>query len=106
MTNAVVISLREPGRINPKSVLTGPLTEIRRERLPAGQELTLTASGAEFTLLVLSGAGTASTESTTVPLSAGVSVTVLLDTELTLSAAAEGLELFVAELEVKAGGMA
>lgn len=99
-SHAAVFTLREPGEINPRTVLTGPLTSIRRVRLVSGEGTSLLAAGVEFTFFVLSGTGTASTASAGVALHCGVSVTAGLGTELRVVAGAEGLEYFLAELEV------
>lgn len=104
MTNAVVVSLREPGEIDPRVVLTGPLKKIRRVRLAAAENICLAATGVEFTLFVLAGSGTAATASAKVPLRYGVSVTVPLDTEVQVTAGDESLEYFLAELEVGRNG--
>jgi mannose-6-phosphate isomerase-like protein (cupin superfamily) len=95
-----VFSLHEPGEIDPRTVLTGPLTGIRRVRLNPGDTTSLSATGVEFTFFVLSGAGTASTDSASVELHHGVSVTAPLRTELRVVAGEHGLEYFLAELEV------
>ncbi|MGH3889626.1 MAG: hypothetical protein ACRDSZ_24200 [Pseudonocardiaceae bacterium] len=98
--NAAVFSLREPGEIDPRTVLTGPLTSLRRVRLNPGDTTSLSATGVEFTFFVLFGAGTASTASASVALHHGVSVTASLHTELRIVAGEQGLEYFLAELEV------
>jgi mannose-6-phosphate isomerase-like protein (cupin superfamily) len=102
MTNAAVFSLREPGEIDPRTVLTGPLRSIRRVRLGAGELDTLCATGVEFTFFVLAGSGSVSTDSARVELATGVSVTVPLHTELRIAAGAGGLEYFLVELAVPA----
>lgn len=100
MTNARVFRLREPGEIDPRTVLTGPLTSIRRTRLAADDTEALSAVGREFTFFVLAGGGAAATDSTRVELSAGVSVTVPLDTDVRITAGPDGLEYFLVELAV------
>lgn len=99
-TNAVVLSLREPGEIDPSVVLTGPLRRISRVHLEPGESARITADGAEFTLFVLDGSGTAANTSTTVPLSYGVSVTVPLHVDVLITASEPGLAYFLAELAV------
>lgn len=98
--NAAVFSLREPGEIDPRTVLTGPLSSLRRVRLNPGDTTSLSATGVEFTFFVLFGAGTANTDSVSVVLHHGVSVTVPLHTEVQVVAGEQGLEYFLAELEV------
>lgn len=100
MTNAKVFRLREPGEIDPRTVLTGPLTSIRRTRLDPDAVTELSASGVEFTFFVLDGSGAAATDSARVDLAAGVSVTVPLHTELRITAGPDGLEYFLVELAV------
>ncbi|GAB3491322.1 hypothetical protein [Amycolatopsis cihanbeyliensis] len=101
MTNATVHPLREPGDIDPTTVLTGPLRRIRRVRLNPGERVTLTADGFEFTLFVLSGGGTGNPGTAAFTLRHGVSVTAPLRAELHLVAGDEGLEYFLAELTVR-----
>jgi mannose-6-phosphate isomerase-like protein (cupin superfamily) len=100
MTNARVFRLREPGEIDPRAVLTGPLTAIRRTRLAAAEAEELSATGKEFTFFVLAGQGVAATDTARVDLAPGVSVTVPLHTELRITAGSEGLEYFLVELAV------
>lgn len=100
MTNAKVFRLREPGEIDPRAVLSGPLTSIRRVRLAADDSAELSADGVEFTLFVLAGSGSVVTDSARVDLAVGVSVTVPLHTSLRINAGAGGLEYFLAELAV------
>ncbi|MEJ2858350.1 MULTISPECIES: hypothetical protein [unclassified Saccharothrix] len=98
--SAGVFHLGEPGEIDPRAVLTGPLSAIRRVRLDAGESVELRADGVEFSFFVLAGDGTAVTEATEVPLREGVSVTAPLGTVLTVAAGAEGLEYFLVQLDV------
>ena len=99
--NAVIRSLREPGEIDPTDVLTGPLRRITRVHLADGQSSRLTADGAEFTLFVLQGTGTAATAAAEVPLAYGVSVTVPLAAEVNITAGEQGLAYVLAELTVE-----
>lgn len=100
MTNAAVFHLGEPGEIDPRTVLTGPLTGIRRVRLAAGESVELPADGVEFSFFVLAGIGTATTSVTEVLLRQGVSVTAPLHTALRVTAGVDGLEYFLVELAV------
>jgi mannose-6-phosphate isomerase-like protein (cupin superfamily) len=100
MTNAAVFHLGEPGEIDPRTVLTGPLSGIRRVRLGADESVGLVADGVEFSFFVLAGTGTATTSATEVPLRQGVSVTAPLHTALRVVAGADGLEYFLVELTV------
>jgi mannose-6-phosphate isomerase-like protein (cupin superfamily) len=102
MSNAAVFSLGEPGEIDPRTVLTGPLSSIRRVRLAPGGMETLSAAGVEFTFFVLAGTGSASTDSARVELATGLSVTVPLHTRLRIAAGSDGLEYFLVELAVPA----
>ncbi|WP_218952091.1 hypothetical protein [Amycolatopsis anabasis] len=99
--NAAIHQLREPGEIDPTTLLTGPLRSIRRVRLGPGEEETLTADGVEFTLFVLSGGGTGNPGTAGIELRHGVSVTAPLHSELRLAAGDAGLEYFLAELTVR-----
>ncbi|GAA0219455.1 hypothetical protein GCM10010492_16810 [Saccharothrix mutabilis subsp. mutabilis] len=98
--NAGVFHLGSPGEIDPRTVLTGPLSAIRRVRVAAGESVELAADGVEFSFFVLAGEGTAVTAATSVDLRAGVSVTAPLGTVVTLAAGAEGLEYFLVQLDV------
>ena len=102
MTNAAVFNLSEPGEIDPRTVLTGPLRSIRRVRLAPDDQETLSATGVEFTFFVLAGSGTASTNAARVDLATGVSVTVPLHTQLRIAAGSDGVEYFLVELAVPA----
>jgi mannose-6-phosphate isomerase-like protein (cupin superfamily) len=99
-----VFRLREPGEVDPSSVLTGPLRAIRRVRLAAGEESPFAATDCEFTLFVLAGTGTVLAGSAEVPLHYGVSVTAPLNTVLRVVAGTQGLEYFLAELKVGGRG--
>ncbi|XVV02581.1 hypothetical protein ACQPW3_35295 [Actinosynnema sp. CA-248983] len=102
--NAGVFHLGSPGEIDPRTVLTGPLSAIRRVRLAGGESVELAAHGVEFSFFVLDGGGTAATAATEVPLREGVSVTAPLGTVVTVSAGADGLEYFLVQLDVPDGG--
>lgn len=101
MTTAAVYSLREPGEVDPRAVLTGPLRRIRRVRLAPGEEWALIAEGCEFTLFVLAGSG--SLHDGEISLHHGVSVTAPLHSAVYLVAGDDGLEFFLAELIVREG---
>jgi mannose-6-phosphate isomerase-like protein (cupin superfamily) len=100
MTTAQVFHLQEPGEIDPRSVLTGPLRRIARRRLRAGQAATATADGREFTFFVLAGSGTATSGPAVAPLAPEVSLTLPLGGAVTLTAGPDGLELLELELLV------
>ncbi len=100
--NAGVFHLGEPGEIDPRTVLTGPLSALRRVRLAAGEGVDLAADGVEFSFFVLAGTGAATTSDTEVVLWEGVSVTAPLGTRLRVVAGPVGLEYFLVELEVGA----
>jgi mannose-6-phosphate isomerase-like protein (cupin superfamily) len=99
--NVAVFSLREPGEVDPRAVLSGPLTSIRRVRLRSGERVVVSAAASEFTLFVLSGSGVGSAGEAEVTLRQGVSVTAPLKTVMKLEAGSEGLEYFFAELAVR-----
>lgn len=100
MTAAQVFHLQEPGEIDPRPVLTGPLRRIARRRIAAGQADTLTADGREFTLFVLTGSGEATCGSAVAALAPEVSLTLPLGETVSLTAGPDGLELFALELLV------
>ncbi|GAA3849629.1 hypothetical protein GCM10022243_14460 [Saccharothrix violaceirubra] len=97
--NSGVFHLGEPGELDPRQVLTGPLRALRRVRLAAGESAVLDAPDAEFSLFVLSGDGTVTTGDAQVPLREGVSVTAPLHTRPRITAGA-GLDYFLVELAV------
>jgi mannose-6-phosphate isomerase-like protein (cupin superfamily) len=103
--NAVVLDLRKSLEVNPRSVFTGPLRNIRLVYLQPGQQVALSAAGMEHTLFTLAGSGDVSSGGEKVPLKYGVSVTVPLGTELVVTAGAVGVEYFLASLEVPGGGV-
>ncbi|EME57744.1 hypothetical protein [Amycolatopsis decaplanina] len=98
MSNAVVINLREVREIDARVFLSGPLGRIRLPQFEPGQQETLIAEDQEHTLFIVRGNGTAVTGSTTVPLRAGVALTLPLGSGVTVEAGDEGLELFIASL--------
>ncbi|OJT26061.1 hypothetical protein BO221_09540 [Archangium sp. Cb G35] len=104
VTNAVVLNLRQTYEVNPRGVFTGPLRSIRLVNLKPGQRAELSAAGEEHTLFTLSGSGEISSGDGAVPLKYGVSVTLPLGTGMTVTAGDEGLEYFLASLEVPGGG--
>jgi|GEM_PF-347566 len=104
VTNAVVLNLRQTYEVDPRGVFTGPLRNIRLVDLKPGQQAELSAEGVEHTLFTLRGSGEISSGETTVPMKYGVSVTLPLGTGMTVTAGAEGLEYFLASLEVPGGG--
>lgn len=104
--NAVILNLRQTPEVDPRSVFTGPLRKIQLVNLQPGQKAELSAVDAEHTLFVLSGSGqAASSKEACVSLKYGVSVTLPLETNLAIVAGEEGLEYFLATLEVPAGGV-
>lgn len=106
MPAAQVFHLQEPGEIDPRGVLTGPLRRIARQRLAPDQQDTVLADGREFTLFVVAGSGTITSGLAAAPLAPEVSVTLPLGSAATLTAGSEGLELFVLELLVPDGAPA
>ncbi|MBG0566347.1 cupin domain-containing protein [Actinoplanes aureus] len=106
MTAAKVFHLGEPGEIDPRSVLTGPLRRIARQRLAPGQADTVAADGRELTYFVIDGSGTATSGSASAELAPEVSLTLPLGAGATLTAGPDGLELYVLELLVTEGNPA
>ncbi|QRK06453.1 cupin domain-containing protein [Archangium violaceum] len=102
--NAVVLNLRQTYEVNPRTVFTGPLRSIRLVDLKPGQRAELSAEGEEHTLFALRGSGEISSGGATVPLKYGVSVTLPLGTGMSVTAGEDGLEYFLASLEVPGGG--
>ncbi|WP_394825684.1 hypothetical protein [Pendulispora albinea] len=98
MSNAVVINLREVREVDARVFLTGPLGRIRLPEMQPGQRETLIAENQEHTLFIVRGNGSAVTGSVTVPLRAGVAVTLPLGSHVTVEAGDEGLEVFIASL--------
>ncbi|WNG36966.1 cupin domain-containing protein [Archangium violaceum] len=104
VTNAVVLNLRQTYEVNPRTVFTGPLRSIRLVDLKPGQRAELSAEGEEYTLFALRGSGEITSGEATVPLKYGVSVTLPLGTGMAVTAGEDGLEYFLASLEVPGGG--
>jgi mannose-6-phosphate isomerase-like protein (cupin superfamily) len=100
---AVVIDLREVRDVDALDHLAGPLRRARLVRLDASQRESLVSDEQEHVLFALSGAGTATTGATTVPLRHGVSVGVPFLGAVTIEGGPEGLEFFVVSLAVPAG---
>jgi mannose-6-phosphate isomerase-like protein (cupin superfamily) len=100
MTTARVFHLQEPGEIDPRSTLTGPLRRITRRRLAPGQDEPVAADDREFTFFVIAGSGTATSAHARAELAAQVSLTLPLGDAVTLTAGPDGLELFALELLV------
>ncbi|MBM2623644.1 cupin domain-containing protein [Actinoplanes sp. LDG1-06] len=103
MSAARVFHLGEPGEIDPRSVLTGPLQRIARQRLAPGQSDTVGAEGRELTYFVIDGSGRATSGTASAALAPEVSLTLPLGTGATLTAGPDGLELYVLELLVTGG---
>jgi hypothetical protein len=111
---AEVIKLRAVRDVDALEYLAGPLRRARLVRLSAAETETLVADDQEHVLFILSGIGTAMTNSVTnsvtnsapnstpVPLRKGVSVGVPFSGNVTLKAGADGLEFFVVSLAVTA----
>ncbi|MFD9795399.1 cupin domain-containing protein [Streptomyces sp. NPDC059070] len=98
--DAVIPDLYENGPVDAATVLGGPLRTVRVSRLlPAATE-ELSARDVEHTVYVTGGAGTARSGTTSVPLRAGVSLTLPLGTDVRLRAGGDGLEYFHAVLDV------
>ncbi|TDV56035.1 cupin domain-containing protein [Actinophytocola oryzae] len=99
---AEVIKLREVRDVDALDYLSGPLRRARLVHLEPGQAETLAADVQEHVLFTLRGSGSATSASTTVPLSYGVSVGVPFLGAVTVEGGADGLEFFVVSLVVPA----
>jgi mannose-6-phosphate isomerase-like protein (cupin superfamily) len=99
MSEPLVTHLGQVGECDPRTVLSGPLKEIRVAELAPGQAETLVANDAEHTLFVLAGSGNASDDKVDVQLSAGTAITLPLGTRVSLSTTV-GLRFFHASLTV------
>jgi mannose-6-phosphate isomerase-like protein (cupin superfamily) len=102
--DSMVVSLRERGEIDPRSVFSSPLEAVRITRLGGRERQELRADGSEHTVFVLSGSGVARSGEVVVPVSARTSLTLPLGTGMTLEADAGGLEFFHATLRVDGAG--
>jgi hypothetical protein len=100
----VILNLRQTLEVDPRSVFTGPLRRIRLVNLEPGRRAALSATGVEHTLFTLGGSGEIASGEAKVPLKYGVSVTLPLGSEVVITAGAEGLEYFLASLEVPGDG--
>lgn len=97
---ALIVNLRETREVDPRSVFTGPLRKISLVHLEPGQRAVLSAAGVEHTLFTLAGSGEAASGEARVPLHYGTSVTLPLGTALAIAAGPDGLEYFLASLDV------
>lgn len=97
---AQIRSLRGPGSIDPRDVLSGPVSEIARRHLEPSGELSVGGPGHEATVFTLAGGGTALSAGARIPLSAGTAVTLPLGARLTVTAGGDGLQLLIVRLEV------
>lgn len=95
-----VFDLRDPGEVDPRSVLDGPLRRVRRVRLDPGESIRLEANEAEYATFTLSGSGRVRSGSTMITLSAGTAVTLPLGTSAEFVADHATVELFVATMAV------
>ncbi|MDT3399397.1 cupin domain-containing protein [Streptomyces sp. B1866] len=99
-TSAVIPDLYDNGPVDASTVLTGALRTVRLARLLPADETRIGAEGAEHTVFVTDGGGTARAGGTTVPLAAGRSLTLPLGSAAELRAGSRGLEYFHAVLAV------
>ncbi|MGQ0774304.1 MAG: cupin domain-containing protein [Pseudonocardiales bacterium] len=98
--NAAIVNLREVREVDPQEVLAGPLRRARLMRLGSGESETLVADTQEHVLFTVNGTGIAVTNSATVPLRNGVSVSLPFRGRVMIEASPEGLECFVVSLAV------
>lgn len=98
--NAAIVDLRESREVDAQEVLAGPLRGARLVWLNPTESETLVADTQEHVLFTVNGTGSAITNSATVPLRHGVSVSVPFRGSVTLEAGPEGLEYFVVSLAV------
>ncbi|MGH3816027.1 MAG: cupin domain-containing protein [Pseudonocardiaceae bacterium] len=98
--NAAIVNLSEVREVDAQEVLAGPLRRARLMRLRSGESETLVADTQEHVLFTVNGTGSAVTNSATVPLRHGVSVSLPFRGSVTIWAGPEGLECFVVSLAV------
>ncbi|MFE7188159.1 cupin domain-containing protein [Kitasatospora sp. NPDC057541] len=98
--------LREEKAVDPAGVFTGPLRLVEIRELIGGAEAAFGAHTAEHTVFVLTGSGTAVAGDTEVELTAGTAITLPFGADAVITAGADGLEFFHAELAVPARGAA
>ncbi|MFF9581226.1 cupin domain-containing protein [Streptomyces achromogenes] len=97
---AVVVDLGELRDVDPRPTLQGPLRRIRLLELAPGASEALPGQGAEHTVFVLSGAGTATSGSGDVTVREGMSVTASGGEDLTVTASTAGLRAVCASFAV------
>lgn len=97
---AKIYDLGRDRSVDPREILTGPLSALRIITLPAAEKRLISARTTESAWFVLSGSGSVTSGGAREPLRSGSSVALPLGTEATLEADDEGLELFQAELMV------
>lgn len=96
-----IVNLRQVGRFNARTVLDGPIRDVRLLQLSPGEHVELPADGVEYTTFTVGGRGTAADGAAEIPLTTGVAVTVPRGGQLNVQAADDDtLELFVACLAV------
>ncbi|UQA56805.1 cupin domain-containing protein [Polyangium aurulentum] len=101
---AMIVNLLETPEVDPSAVFTGPLRKIGLVHLGPSQRAELCADGAEHALFTLGGSGEAASGEARVPLKYGVAVTLPLGAALEIDAGPDGLDYFLASLEVPSGG--
>ena len=97
---ARVYDLGRDRSVDPREILTGPLSALRIITLSAVEKRLISARSTESAWFVLSGSGSVTSGGATEPLRPGSCVALPLGTKATLEADGEGLELFHAELTV------
>lgn len=96
-----IVNLRQVERFDARTVLDGPIRDVRLLQLSPGERVELPADGVEYTTFTVDGRGTAADGAAEIPLTAGVAVTVPRGGQLNIQAADDdALELFVACLTV------
>ncbi|MBW4722184.1 cupin domain-containing protein [Saccharothrix obliqua] len=103
---AEVVDLRAARDVDALDYLAGPLRRARLVRLDPSRAESLVADDQEHVLFTLTGTGTATTGSTSVPLRPGVAVGLPHLGAASIASGPDGVEFFVVSLAVpgKAGG--
>lgn len=91
-----------PGQtLSARPYLAGSWREFARVRLEPGEERLFDAEAAEYSIVVISGEGTAQVSSRVEPFDAGASFTVGYRAQLRLTVAEQPVELFVTTLDIE-----
>jgi mannose-6-phosphate isomerase-like protein (cupin superfamily) len=96
-----IVNLQQAERFDARTVLEGPIRDVRLLQMSPGERVELLADGVEYTTFTAGGRGTVADGAAEIPLTTGVAVTVPRGGRLNVQAADDDpLELFVACLAV------